>query len=466
MKLYDLLTSPWAILPDKLREIQAVYATHLRSEKIDIAGIEARLGHPLANEQQEYSIQGSGVGVLPLEGILAPKANLLMRISGGTSTQMFVRQVESMKADSRVRSAVLAVDSPGGAVLGIPAAAAAIAELAKVKPVVAVGVGTIASAAYWLASAANAVFIEGSTDQVGSLGVYQRMGWDPKGENTMEFARGKYKRASLNGEPPSAEFVAYVDEQLDHLYAVLVDAVAQHRGVTAEQVLEQMADGRVFIGQQAVDVGLADGYSTVDAMVEQLSADPRAYAQRRRAKPKALAAVTAGASAFAEAGAAAAGDPPESDEAGAAEAGASTTPPTENTMPEITREAMERDNPALLASLKTEFMAAGVAAELARQAGVRATLVPGHEKLVEQLATDGKTTPAEAALAVNTAVRAAHQAAAKAHADDAPPAAPAAAAPAEGEKKTREQQAAEAQAYAEKHGVDIVAALKALGYAS
>ena len=57
MKLLDLITSPWAILPDQLFELQAIYAAHLRGEKINIDAIEARLGRPLANEQQAYEIR-------------------------------------------------------------------------------------------------------------------------------------------------------------------------------------------------------------------------------------------------------------------------------------------------------------------------------------------------------------------------------------------------------------------------
>ena len=56
MRLIDVVTGPWAIAPDKLAEIQAIYATHLRGDKIDIDAVEKRLGRPLANEQAPYDI--------------------------------------------------------------------------------------------------------------------------------------------------------------------------------------------------------------------------------------------------------------------------------------------------------------------------------------------------------------------------------------------------------------------------
>jgi signal peptide peptidase SppA len=419
MKLLDLMTGPWALLPEQLRELQAIYATHLRGDKIDLAGVEARLGRPLANEQQTYQLREGGVAVLPIEGVLAPKMNMFTRISGGASTQLLAQQVQSLRADPRVQAVVLRVDSPGGSVLGGPALAEAVRALAAEKATVAVAEGTMASMAYWVGSAANAVYVEGVTDQVGSIGVYSRLSWEPQDPNSMEFTRGRYKRAGLNGSPPSAEVVAYHEQQLDHLYTVFVDAVAAHRQVSADVVLERMADGRVFVGQQAIDAGLVDGVSTVDAMAEQLATNPAPYRQRRKAF--ALGAV-----------------PPPLGSAGAAvPSGDLTTPPPKGiVMPDdtpqaLTRESLERDHAALFAALRGEFTAAGAAAERERIQAVRAqgAALPGHEALVERLAFDGVTTGPDAAVQLLQAEATARQGAAAQHFNQAPPAAAPSAAP-------------------------------------
>jgi ClpP class serine protease len=283
MSFLDMMRGPWAILPETLLELQSIYATHLKGEKIDIAAVETRLGRPLAAEQQRYELRDGGVAVLSATGVMAPKANLFMQVSGGISTQMLARQFDSMAADPRVQAVVFAPDSPGGNVLGVPAAVKALAHLAARKPTVTVVEGVMASAMYWVGSAANQVHIEGETDMVGSLGVVQRVSWEPAEPNARTLVRGKYKRASIDGQPPSAEYLAQAEQQLDYLYSLLVDGVAQHRGTTSDLVLERMADGRVFIGQQAIDAGLVDGVSTVDAMVEKLATNPKPYAARRKA---------------------------------------------------------------------------------------------------------------------------------------------------------------------------------------
>ncbi|MDO8778096.1 MAG: S49 family peptidase [Burkholderiaceae bacterium] len=411
MKLLDLLTAPWAIAPDKLREIQAIYSTHLRGEKIDIDAIEARLGRPLANEQQDYEMRQGGVAVLTLDGVMAPKANLMMRISGGVSTQMANTQIESAIADPRVTALVLAIDSPGGSVFGTPELGATIRELSATKPIVTVSEAMLASAAYWVGSAANAVYISGPSVMVGSIGIVASHSYDPKAAGTVtEITAGKYKRIDSSTGPLSAEGLAYLQGRVDHLYSVFVDTVAGYRGVTPDAVLANMADGRVFIGSQAIDRGLVDGYATVDAMVEQLATNPAKFTRRHKAV-------------FALGGL---------PSPAAASAGVQTPAhPTEPVLlnpPQIStqrttimdRATLEQQHPALFAQLQSEFAALGATSERTRIQAVESALIPGHEALIASLKFDGRTTGGDAALAVNQAERSIRTAQGAAANSDAP----------------------------------------------
>lgn len=455
MTLLDLITGAWAIEPDKLREIQAIYATHLRGEKIDIAAIEARLGRPLSSEQQAYTVEPGGVAVLRMSGVIAPKANLFMQVSGGLSTQMATKQLESAIVDARVRSTILALDTPGGSVIGTPEMAAAVHELAKIKPIVTHSDGALASAGYWIGSAANAVYVSGPTVQAGSIGVVIDRTFNPNSALREEsIVAGRYKRLVKSNEPLSDEARAIVQADVDYVYSLFVDAVAQYRDTTAQQVLDRMADGRVFRGQQAIDAGLVDGVSTLDALVESMATDPAKYTNRR----KAVFAVAA----------------LPSPSAGAAPK--DTTPPREKepVMPDadnktpITRASFEQDHAPLFAQLRGEFTALGATQERERIQAVLAVgaNLPGHEKLLGTLAFDGKTTAPEASMAVLKAEGDQRAAAIKAHADDAPPAAKGSAAPADKGAKNKAEQTQEAKAYAKEKGVDFVTALKELGFAS
>lgn len=457
MTLTDLIAGCWAIRPEHLLEIQAIYATHLRGEKIDIAAVEARLGRPLQREEQRYAVQDGGIAVLEMSGVMAPKATLFSQISGGMSTQQATRQLQSAAADPAVRGIIVSADTPGGSVLGLPEFADVLRAIADQKPLVFHTDGQLASAGYWAASAANAIYISGPVVQVGSIGIVVTRNYNPTAAVKEEhITAGKYKRIATANEPLSSEARAIVQADVDYVYSLFVDTVASNRGVSAEAVLEHMAEGRVFRGgPQSMAAGLVDGVSTLDALIEQMASDPAKFSKRRQAR---VAASTSRGSRKSDgAGAAHEGDP-----------SATIQGNPEMDIKDLTRDALQSGNPALFASLQSEFSAAGhaagVAAEIQRRADVLACSVPGHEKLVAELANDGKTTAAEAALKVNAAVRQVHTAAAEAHAKDAPKPAKGSAA-ADDKPVDRQGQWAQVQAYLKEHNsTDVQAAYKALGF--
>lgn len=413
MTLIELLQSPWAIVPSSLEMIQAIYTRHLAGEPVDLDAIEARLGRPLANDQQEYVVREGGVAVLVLSGAISPKANLFTRVSGGSSAQVFAQQVDSLRGDTRVRSVVIDMDSPGGNVLGLPAATSALAQLAAEKPTVTVCTGQMCSGGYWIGSASNRVYISGLTDVLGSIGVGATHTYNPRassGPQTTEVTAGRYKRIASESAPLSKDGRAYLQAQVDEIYRVFVDTVAANRRVSADQVLERMADGRVFIGQQALDAGLADGIATVDDIVEQLATDPTKFAKRGRAV-FALGGLPAASEAAAEPTAITGEQPP---------ATTITTTTEVHMTPTEAAAKFAAENPEAAALLRAE----GATAETQRAADVRAQTIPGHEALIERLAADGKTTGADAAKAVVAAERQARAAQATARTEDAPKAVP------------------------------------------
>jgi len=435
MKLLDIITAPWAIEPTKLLEIQAIYATHLRGEKIDLATVEARLGRPLDNTQQKgYAIQ-DGVAILQLEGVIAKRANLFMDISGGVSTQLAERDLKAALADPAVHSIILAIDSPGGTVDGTMTLADIVASAEK--PVATLASGTMASAAYWIGSAASAgVYITDATTNVGSIGVVAThtdvsKAQAAQGIKTTEIAAGKYKRIASQFEPLTKEGRQTIQDRVDHIYGLFVDAVAAQRGVSVDKVLQDMADGRIFIGQQAIDAGLVDGVSTLDALVATLN-------ERRSS-----------------------GNPAGAGAAPKSALKANSSKPTTGTPMPITREQLAADAPDTLA----QILAEGAASERARIQAVEAQAIPGHDALITALKFDGKSNGGDAAMAVLAAEKQTRSVAAARNAADAPqplPLAPAATVQgAEDAPKTRQQIDADAKAYVAAHpGTDYLAAVK------
>lgn len=393
MRIYDILTSPWAIHPDKYQEICSIYETHLRGEKIDLAGVEQRLGRPLANEQRTYEIV-DGVAVLPVEGVIAKRMGMFTRISGGASTQFLEQQFRQALADPGAHSILLQVDSPGGAASGIQELATLIAGARGAKPVAAWTDGLMASAAYWLSSAVDQIYISGDTTMVGSIGVVTKhvdvsKAEERLGVKTTEIYAGKYKTLGSMYQPLDDDARAELQRMVDAIYGIFVDAVAANRGVDSQTVLDKMAEGRIFLGRDAIDAGLVDGVATLDQVIADLGAGR----------------ITPRSSSRMQAGVASAQKP---------------TATQETDMSGITKDFILANHPDIAEAFRAEGRIEGADAERARIKDVEAQLLPGHTKLITELKFDGKTTGPQAAVAVLNAERAMAEARQQQNINDAP----------------------------------------------
>ena len=277
MKLLDIMNSPWAITEEKLAVIKAIYLRHVQGESADLDALEAQLGKPLDHEQKGYQCI-NGVAVICLEGPIAKKMSFMTQISGGTSTQILQDQIHQAVEDPAVKSILLYIDSPGGTVDGTQDLSTTVREARSKKPVCALADGAMYSAAYWIGSAADRVYLANETTGAGSIGVVQ-MHIDQSEADKMdgvkytEITAGKYKRMASNHEPLSKEGRAYIQAHLDEVYSVFVRDVAKNRGVTEDQVLA-MAEGQTFIGQSAIDIGLADGFKSIDELIHEMANKP------------------------------------------------------------------------------------------------------------------------------------------------------------------------------------------------
>lgn len=292
MKILDIVTSPWAIMPEKLVELQEIYITHLRGEKIDLASVEARLGRPLNNEPRPYEVQ-DGVAVLAIDGVISKRMNIFQKISGGVSSELLRRDFSQAMNDPDVHSVVLYIDSPGGAVDGTQELAREIhAARGQGKNLVAFSDGLMASAAYWIGAQAHRAYISGDTVTVGSIGVVARhidvSRYEEKiGVKTTEITAGRYKRAASEYEPLTETGRRTIQEMLDHIYNAFLADVARARPQlsiepvkTGKEETIPWADGRLFLGRQAIEAGLVDGVSTLAAVISDLSTEPSRWLAR------------------------------------------------------------------------------------------------------------------------------------------------------------------------------------------
>lgn len=216
---------------------------------------------------QMYSVQ-QNVGVISIKGSLVEGSAGYGVFYGQTGYDDIRAALVAAVSNSDVKAILLDVSSGGGQVSGVDDTAQLISRVNNVKPVVTYTGSTMGSAALWLGASANHT-VAGKTAIVGSLGVIMvhldrsRQLADAGIKPTIIRA-GTEKALATPYEPLSEKAQAGLQSQADVLYGVFLNHVASSRGVSATNGDKKFGQGRVFVGQQAVDAGLVDKLGTYE----------------------------------------------------------------------------------------------------------------------------------------------------------------------------------------------------------
>lgn len=252
---------PWADRPWPMEQRALV---SLATEGIGAESLEP----PAAGPRLATKVRGA-VAIVALEGVVMPwKAEAL------------AESVQLAAADRGIGAIVLAIDSPGGVITGVPEAADAIFAVRGQKPLYAVAAGLMASAAYWLGSAADTVIASPSA-YTGSIGVWTMHAdlsklLDEMGIKLSLISAGKYKVEGNWFEPLGDDARAALQADVDDCYDAFLTAVARHRGVTTNAVRTGYGEGRVLSAARSKDAGLVDKVGTLGAVVAQLAGPSKA----------------------------------------------------------------------------------------------------------------------------------------------------------------------------------------------
>lgn len=268
--LQAFIESPWAILPSKLVVLGEIVFRHVNGEKLTQEEIEARIHG--ASRPADRRVQS--VAVLPLFGTIFPRANMMTDISGATSAERFGAQFTELVNDPSVGAIVLDVNSPGGQINGIPELSTRIYESRGKKPIVAVSNHEMASAAYWIASAADEI-VAAPSSGVGSIGVFSvhqdiSKQLESEGVSLTLIKAGKYKAEANPYGPLNEEARSYIQNRVDDAYNWFVEAVARNRSVKTSTVRDGFGEGRMVTAEQAVSLGMADRVGTLEGVINEL----------------------------------------------------------------------------------------------------------------------------------------------------------------------------------------------------
>jgi signal peptide peptidase SppA len=261
---------PWLIEPSMHRVLCQILDAHMAGGELEMA---ARLrgdallaaGQPgkdgKAVDAPPYVVQ-DGIAVVPLHGVIGRRVGTMEKSSGVTDVDAFAAAVRAAGSDPAVRAVMLDVDSPGGTVGGVQDAADAVRQVSGKKHTLAFSGGTMASAAYWIASGAEAIYAD-QTAVVGSIGVYTYVldtsrADEQRGIKAQVFASGKYKGAGAAGQPLTDEQREEIQGRVNDLAAVFKGDVRRFNPAISDDAMQ----GQTFLGERARAAGLINSVST------------------------------------------------------------------------------------------------------------------------------------------------------------------------------------------------------------
>jgi signal peptide peptidase SppA len=231
-------------------------------------GFDRILTQSEAKTGKQVLDQVGGVAIVPIEGTLVQKGKWLGTDSGETSYEGVRALLARAARSDTVRGVVLEVDSYGGEVAGAFETAAAIRELSRQKPTLAILTDFAFSAGYLMASAARQIVMPPGGG-AGSIGVVA-MHADYSGQLQQRGIAVTFIHAGahkLDGSPFKAladDVRAEMQARVDASYERFVNAVGEHRGVRLPAAAARATEARTYSGEAAAAAGLVDGIVEVD----------------------------------------------------------------------------------------------------------------------------------------------------------------------------------------------------------
>jgi len=228
----------------------------------------------------------AGLGVIRIRGVLDKYWSAFLLAYDGSSLVAIRRAVEAAAADPQVKSILLAIDSPGGSMDGLPEVGDALFAARQVKPVVAQVDGMAASAAYYLASQATRI-VAHRMNLIGSIGVrimlydWHRL-FENAGVEAVPIDTGEFKSAGAEGTEITENQRADFQRIVDVFFAEFLKTIERGRALRGEH-LKAVADGRIFTGPEALEHGLIDGIQTFEETFAELQQPARSTRRRSRA---------------------------------------------------------------------------------------------------------------------------------------------------------------------------------------
>lgn len=215
------------------------------------------------------------IALIELDGVIQDTGEIVSLFSDGYHHQTFMKKLNYVKDNNSINGLVIRVNTPGGGVVESAEIHDKIVEIVEEaeKPVYISMGGMAASGGYYVSAPATKIVATPATI-TGSLGVimqsvnYSELA-EKMGVDFVTIKSGEHKDILSPTREMTAEEADILQNMLNNSYEQFVDVIANGRGLD-DQVVRELADGRIYDGQQAKELNLVDDFGYLEDVIEMI----------------------------------------------------------------------------------------------------------------------------------------------------------------------------------------------------
>ena len=220
---------------------------------------------------------GDKIAIIEIDGVILDSKDTL-------------DEIERVSKSDSVKGAIIRINSPGGGVAPSQEIYSELRKLSSKKPVVASLSSVAASGGYYIASAADKIVANSGT-LTGSIGVIMDFSnvqglFEKVGLKNNVIKSGRYKDIGSPHREMTVDERQLLQDVIDNVHDQFISAIVEGRKLD-RKLVEKVADGRVFSGEQALDLQLVDKVGTIQDAIEltasmaSIEGEPKVYYTKR-----------------------------------------------------------------------------------------------------------------------------------------------------------------------------------------
>jgi signal peptide peptidase SppA len=258
--------------PNALNKLQAQYLLEMKN---NFSNIRAENFTPEDFDEDLTNGFISGeVGVLNVHGTISQFHDIFMQFFGGIGLDKLTEDFISLEKNPTISTIVLDIQSGGGSIFGVQKFTELVRD--SKKATITITSNVMASAAFYIGTAADKIFVTDDMTHVGSVGVliehFDTTGLeDLTGVKKIPITAGSLKAADASAHDLDATEKAYLQQRANDLHDIFINDVAINLDRSPDDIRETFGSAKIFLGKEGIEEGFIDGKSSLETIIDEVN---------------------------------------------------------------------------------------------------------------------------------------------------------------------------------------------------